>query len=53
MFEKIKQRVKEGRWLITAWWIQPDCNVPSDESESVIISGSPANKTCKALSRGK
>jgi alpha-mannosidase len=33
MFEEIKQRVKEGRWVITGgWWIQPDCNIPSGES---------------------
>lgn len=33
MFEKIRQRVKEGRWVICgSWWVQPDCNVPSGES---------------------
>jgi alpha-mannosidase len=33
MFEEIKERVKEGRWVITGgWWIQPDCNIPSGES---------------------
>jgi alpha-mannosidase len=33
MFEEIKQRVKEGRWVITGgWWVQPDCNIPSGES---------------------
>ena len=33
MFEEIKIRVKEGRWVIVGgWWIQPDCNVPSGES---------------------
>ncbi len=33
MFDKIKQRVKEGRWeLAEGWWLQPDCNVASGES---------------------
>lgn len=33
MFEKIRQRVKEGRWVIAGgWWIEPDCNIPSGES---------------------
>jgi alpha-mannosidase len=33
MFEEIKQRVAEGRWVIVGgWWIQPDCNLPSGES---------------------
>ncbi|NSW91569.1 MAG: alpha-mannosidase [Firmicutes bacterium] len=33
MFEEIKTRVKEGRWVIVGgWWIQPDCNIPSGES---------------------
>lgn len=33
MFEEIRERVKEGRWIIVGgWWIQPDCNAPSGES---------------------
>lgn len=33
MFEEIRQRVAEGRWVIVGgWWIQPDCNIPSGES---------------------
>lgn len=33
MFEEIRQRVAEGRWVIVGgWWIQPDCNAPSGES---------------------
>ncbi len=33
MFEEIKERVREGRWVIVGgWWIQPDCNIPSGES---------------------
>lgn len=33
MFEEIRQRVAEGRWVIVGgWWIQPDCNLPSGES---------------------
>ena len=34
LFEKIRQRVAEGRWDIEAegWWLQPDCNAPSGES---------------------
>lgn len=33
MFEEIKQRVKEGRWIIVGgWWIQPDCLAPGGES---------------------
>lgn len=33
IFERIQQRVKEGRWEINgAMWIEPDCNIPSGES---------------------
>lgn len=33
MFDEIKQRVAEGRWIIVGgWWVQPDCNLPSGES---------------------
>ncbi len=33
MFQEIKQRVREGRWVIVGgWWVQPDCNIPSGES---------------------
>ena len=33
MFEEIRARVKEGRWVIVGgWWIQPDCNMPCGES---------------------
>ncbi|HHV96286.1 MAG TPA: alpha-mannosidase [Clostridiaceae bacterium] len=33
MFNEIKKRVEEGRWVIVSgWWIQPDCNLPSGES---------------------
>lgn len=33
MFEEIKKRVMEGRWVIVGGqWVQPDCNVPSGES---------------------
>ncbi len=33
MFEEIRRRVSEGRWVIVGgWWIQPDCNIPSGES---------------------
>jgi alpha-mannosidase len=33
MFEEIKVRIKEGRWiLVGGWWVQPDCNIPSGES---------------------
>ncbi|MBR3503257.1 MAG: alpha-mannosidase [Clostridia bacterium] len=33
MFEEIKRRVKEGRWVIAGgWWLQPDCNAPCGES---------------------
>lgn len=33
MFEEIRARVREGRWVIVGgWWIQPDCNLPSGES---------------------
>ncbi len=35
MFEKIQQRVAEGRWKVAGgMWIQPDCNMPSGESVS-------------------
>ncbi|MBI4979579.1 MAG: alpha-mannosidase [Spirochaetes bacterium] len=33
IFEKIKARVKEGRWEPNgAMWVEPDCNVPSGEA---------------------
>ncbi len=33
MFEEIKRRVQEGRWVIAGgWWLQPDCNAPCGES---------------------
>jgi len=33
MFEEIRARVKEGRWVIAGgWWVQPDCNAPCGES---------------------
>ncbi|HPT85182.1 MAG TPA: glycoside hydrolase family 38 C-terminal domain-containing protein [Bacillota bacterium] len=33
MFEEIKRRVAEGRWVIVGgWWVQPDCNLPSGEA---------------------
>lgn len=32
MFEEVKQRVKEGRFVIVGgWYVQPDCNLPSGE----------------------
>ena len=33
LFERIRQRVQEGRWVLCGgWWVQPDCNFPSAES---------------------
>jgi len=33
MFEEIKRRVAEGRWVIAGGlWVQPDCNIPSGEA---------------------
>ena len=33
MFEKIKKRVKEGRFLLTGgWFVEPDCMVPCGEA---------------------
>ncbi len=33
MFQRIKKRIEEGRWIICGgWWVQPDCNIPSGES---------------------
>lgn len=33
VFEKIKKRVKEGKWeIVGGMWIEPDCNLPSGES---------------------
>lgn len=32
MFEEIKERVKEGRFIVVGGWhVQPDCNLPSGE----------------------
>jgi len=33
MFEKIAERVREGRWeLAGGWWVEPDCNLPCGEA---------------------
>lgn len=33
MFEEIRTRVAEGRWVLAGgWWIQPDCNAGCGES---------------------
>lgn len=33
MFEEIRRRVREGRWAIVGgWYVEPDCNIPCDES---------------------
>lgn len=33
MFEEIRARVREGRWVLEGgWWIQPDCNIPCGEA---------------------
>ncbi|GAA0897548.1 alpha-mannosidase [Virgisporangium ochraceum] len=33
LFERIRQRVAEGRWVfVGGWWVEPDCNLPSGES---------------------
>lgn len=33
IFEKIRRRVSEGRWVLCGgWWVQPDCNIPGGES---------------------
>lgn len=33
MFQEIRQRVQEGRWVIVGGtWVQPDCNIPSGEA---------------------
>ena len=33
MFEEIRRRVAEGRWVIAGgWWVQADCNLPAGES---------------------
>lgn len=33
MFLEIRQRIREGRWILCGgWWVQPDCNIPSGES---------------------
>lgn len=33
LFERIRARVAEGRWVLTGgWWVEPDCNLPTGES---------------------
>ena len=33
LFERIRERVAEGRWVNTGgWWVEPDCNAPMGES---------------------
>lgn len=33
MFEQIRQRIAQGRWVIAGgWYVQPDCNIPCGES---------------------
>jgi alpha-mannosidase len=35
LFKRIHDAVKTGRWRITGgWWLQPDCNAPSGESNA-------------------
>ena len=35
MFEEIKQRIQEGRFIVVnGWHVQPDCNLPSGEGFS-------------------
>jgi alpha-mannosidase len=30
LFEKIRERVKEGRWeIVGGLWVEPDCNIPA------------------------
>lgn len=31
LFERIRKYIKEGRWeIVGGWWMQPDCNLPTD-----------------------
>ncbi len=33
LFEKIKELIKQGKWVVIGgWYLQPDCNLPSGES---------------------
>ena len=33
LFERIRLRVDDGRWVNTGgWWVEPDCNIPLGES---------------------
>jgi alpha-mannosidase len=33
LFERIRARVADGRWVNTGgWWVEPDCNMPMAES---------------------
>ncbi|WP_375422772.1 alpha-mannosidase [uncultured Friedmanniella sp.] len=33
LFERIRERVAQGRWVNTGgWWVEPDCNLPMGES---------------------
>jgi alpha-mannosidase len=33
LFDRIRERVEEGRWVNTGgWWVEPDCNMPMGES---------------------
>ncbi|SDH52760.1 alpha-mannosidase [Nonomuraea jiangxiensis] len=33
LFARIREKVAEGRWVMTGgWWVEPDCNMPSGES---------------------
>ena len=33
LFERIRQRVAEGRWYLAGgWWVEPDCNLGTGES---------------------
>lgn len=33
LFERIRVRVAEGRWVnVGGWWVEPDCNMPAGES---------------------
>ena len=33
LFERVAQRIREGRWeIVGGWWVEPDCNMPHGEA---------------------
>ena len=55
LFERIRKHVEAGRWsIVGGWWIQPDCNLPSDFAlrKQIEIGRKYFDEPVRAFSRG-